>query len=75
MAETAQHYVTYAKHISLNKAIDTASWEMIKLLESRTNMKPLDAYGLVSLAMDCRIGSLSSSDKSIHCLVGKSMWQ
>jgi acetamidase/formamidase len=74
-AETAQHYVTYAKDISLNKAIDTASWEMIKLLESRTNMKPLDAYGLVSLAMDCRIGSLSSSDKSIHCLVAKSMWQ
>jgi acetamidase/formamidase len=63
-----------AKDISPNKAIDTASWE-IKLLESRTNMKPLDAYGLVSLAMDCRIGSMSSSDKSIHCLVGKSMWQ
>jgi acetamidase/formamidase len=48
---------------------------MIKLLENKTKMKPLDAYGLVSLAMDCRIGSVSNTEKSIHCLLPKSMWQ
>jgi acetamidase/formamidase len=73
--ETAQNYVTYAKDTSFNKAIDSASWDMIKLLENKTKMKPLDAYGLVSLAMDCRVGSVSNTEKSIHCLVPKSMWQ
>jgi acetamidase/formamidase len=48
---------------------------MIKLLENKTNMRALDAYGLVSLAMDCRVGAVSNSEKSIHCLLPKSMWQ
>jgi acetamidase/formamidase len=74
-AETPQHYVTYAKDASMNKAMDTASWNMIKLLQDKKNLTPLDAYGLVSLAMDCRIGAVSSAEKSIHCLLPKSMWQ
>jgi acetamidase/formamidase len=74
-AETPQHYVTYAKDASMNKAMDTASWSMIKLLQDKKNLNPLDAYGLVSLAMDCRIGAVSSAEKSIHCLLPKSMWQ
>jgi acetamidase/formamidase len=74
-AENAQYYVTYGKDASMNKAIDTASWNMIKLLETRTKMQPLDAYGLVSLAMDCRIGVVTNTEKSIHCLVPRSMWQ
>src|SRR5262249_40684954 len=74
-AETTQYYVTYGRDASMNKAIDIASWDMIKLLENRTKMKSLDAYGLVSLAMDCRIGAVSNTEKSIHCLLPKSMWQ
>jgi hypothetical protein len=74
-AETPQHYVTYAKDASMNKAMDAASWSMIKLLQEKKNLNPLDAYGLVSLAMDCRIGAVSSAEKSIHCLLPKSMWQ
>ena len=73
--ETAQYYVTYAQASSMNKAIDAASWSMIKFLEEKTNMTSLDAYGLVSLAMDCRIGTTSNTEKNIHCLLPKSMWQ
>jgi len=74
-AETAQYYATHAKDVSMNKAMDTASWNMIKLLEDKKNLSPLDAYGLVSLAMDCRIGTVSSAEKNIHCLLPKSLWQ
>jgi acetamidase/formamidase len=74
-AETSENYVTYAKDVSMNKAIDTASWNMIKLLENKKNLSPLDAYGLVSLAMDCRIGTVSSAERTIHCLLPKSLWQ
>jgi acetamidase/formamidase len=74
-AETPQYYVTYAKDPSMNKAIDMASWSMIKLLEDKKGLTPLDAYGLVSLAMDCRIGVVSNAEKSIHCLLPKSLWQ
>jgi acetamidase/formamidase len=73
--ETAQYHVTYAKDVAMNKAMDAASWSMIKLLEDKKKLTPLDAYGLVSLAMDCRIGAVSSAEMSIHCLVPKSLWQ
>jgi acetamidase/formamidase len=59
----------------MNKAIDVASWSMIKFLEEKKSMTSLDAYGLVSLAMDCRIGTISNTEKNIHCLLSKSMWQ
>jgi acetamidase/formamidase len=59
----------------MNKAIDVASWSMIKFLEEKKSMTSLDAYGLVSLAMDCRIGTTSNTEKNIHCLLPKSMWQ
>ena len=59
----------------MNKAIDMASWSMIKLLEDKKGLTPLDAYGLVSLAMDCRVGAVSNAEKSIHCLLPKSLWQ
>jgi acetamidase/formamidase len=74
-AETAEYYVTSAKDASLNKAMDTASWNMIKWLEKEKGMTPLDAYGLASMAMDCRVGAVSDAEKNIHCLLPKTIWQ
>jgi acetamidase/formamidase len=72
--ETARYYVSYAKDVDLNKAMDTASMGMIKWLESNKGVARLDAYGLASAAMDCRLGDVSGAEKNVHCLMPKSLW-
>jgi acetamidase/formamidase len=74
-AETAQYYVTHVKDADLNKAMDGASMAMIKWLESEKKIARLDAYGLASVAMDCRVGAISDAEKNVHCLLPKSLWQ
>ena len=56
--ETGKYYVSHAKDADLNKAMDTASMGMIKWLESEKKIARLDAYGLASVAMDCRVGAI-----------------
>jgi acetamidase/formamidase len=73
-AETAAYYVTTVRDKDLNKAMDGASMAMIKLLESK-GIARLDAYGLASVAMDCRVGDMTGSEGNIHCLVPKSLWR
>jgi acetamidase/formamidase len=73
-AETAKYYVSHAKDADLNKAMDDASMGMIKLLETEKKIARLDAYGLASVAMDCRVGAISASEKNVHCLMPKSLW-
>jgi acetamidase/formamidase len=74
-AETAQYYVAHVKDADLNKAIDGASMAMIKFLETEKKIARLDAYGLASVAMDCRVGAVSDTEKNVHCLMPKSIWQ
>ncbi|HLQ90072.1 MAG TPA: acetamidase/formamidase family protein [Xanthobacteraceae bacterium] len=73
--ETAQYLVTHVKDADLNKAMDGGSMAMIKLLESDKKIARLDAYGLASVAMDCRVGAVSATEKNVHCLIPKSIWQ
>jgi acetamidase/formamidase len=73
-AETAKYYVSHAKDADLNKAMDDASMGMIKFLENEKKIARLDAYGLASAAMDCRVGTISPTEKNVHCLVPKSLW-
>ena len=73
-AETAKYYVSHAKDADLNKAMDDASMGMIKFLETEKKIARLDAYGLASAAMDCRVGAISATEKNVHCLVPKSLW-
>jgi acetamidase/formamidase len=73
-AETATLYVTTGRDADLNKAMDGASMAMIKLLESK-GVARLDAYGLASAAMDCRVGDMSGDQKNIHCVMAKSLWR
>ena len=72
--ETAKYYVFHAKDADLNKAMNDASMGMIKLLESEKKIARLDAYGLASVAMDCRVGAISDAEKNVHCLMPKSIW-
>lgn len=72
--ETAKYLVSYAKDADLNKAMDTASMGMIKMLENDKKIARLDAYGLASVAMDCRVGAMSDTEKNVHCLMPKSIW-
>jgi acetamidase/formamidase len=65
----------HVKDASLDKAMNDASMGMIKWLESEKKIARLDAYGLASVAMDCRVGTVSDTEKNIHCLMPKSIWQ
>jgi acetamidase/formamidase len=73
--ETSKYYVQHAKDADLNKAMNDASRATIKWLESEKKVARLDAYGLASVAMDCRVGAVSDSEKNVHCLLPKSLWQ
>ena len=72
--ETSKYLVSHAKDANLNKAMDTASMGMIKLLETEKKIARLDAYGLASVAMDCRVGAISDTEKNVHCIVPKSIF-
>jgi acetamidase/formamidase len=73
-AETTDYLVTTARGADLNKAMDEASWGMIELLQKGKGLSRLDAYSLASITMDCRIGEMIALEKSVHCVVPKSLW-
>jgi acetamidase/formamidase len=73
-AETAAYYVSHMKDADLNKAMDQASMGMIKFLEAEKKIARLDAYALASVAMDCRVGAISDTEKNVHCVIPKSIW-
>ena len=72
--ETSRYLVSHARDANLNKAMDTASMGMIKLLETEKKIARLDAYGLASVAMDCRVGAISDTEKNVHCIMPKSIF-
>jgi acetamidase/formamidase len=73
--ETATDYVAHGRNADLNKAMEAAAMGMIDLLVEKRKLTRLDAYGLTSIAGDCRIGAVSDAEKNVHCLVSKSLWQ
>lgn len=75
VAETRDYLVAVGRDADMNKAMDSASMAMINLLQEKKGLKRLDAYGLASVAMDCRVGDVSGSEKTVHCVLPKSVWQ
>jgi len=75
MQDTETDHVSIGRNADLNKAMEQAAMGMINLLVEKRKLTRLDAYGLASIAADCRIGAPSDSDKSVHCLTPKSLWQ
>ena len=54
--------------------MNEAAMGMFKLLEEQKKIARLDAYGLASVAMDCRVGAISDTEKNVHCVVPKSIF-
>jgi acetamidase/formamidase len=75
VTETATDYVAHGRNADLNKAMEEAAMGMINLLVDKRKLTRLDAYGLTSIAGDCRLGAASDAEKNVHCLVPKSLWQ
>jgi acetamidase/formamidase len=73
-AETPQHLVSYKHDTDINKAMDAASWGMLEQLQKEKGLSRLDAYGLASITMDCRVGEMMAADKGVHCLLSKGLW-
>jgi acetamidase/formamidase len=74
-AENAEYYVTVVKDADLDKAMDGASMAMINLLQEKQKLARLDAYGLASIAMDCRIAPpAAGNEKTVHCLLPKGVF-
>src|SRR6266403_6049109 len=73
--ETATDYVTVGSNADLNKAMDAASMAMINVISEKRQLDRLDAYGLASVAMDCRIAPPTGSEGAVHCLTPKSLWR
>jgi acetamidase/formamidase len=74
LRDTPRYFVQHAKDKDLNVAMDTASRNMIQWLEKEKGIARLDAYGLASAAMDCRVGDVWGAEKNVHCLMPKSLW-
>lgn len=74
VSETKTDFVTHAQSTDLNIAMKEASLAMVELLQKKKGIERHDAYGLASVAMDCRIGAVSDSSKNVHCLLAKSLW-
>ena len=72
--ETPRNYVTVGRNADLNRAMDTAAMAMIELLVKERQVSRLDAYGIASVAMDCRIAAPSGRSKAVHCLLPKSIF-
>jgi acetamidase/formamidase len=72
--ETADYLVSHSANGDINKAMDTASWNMIELLQKQKSLSRLDAYSLASMTMDCRVGEAEAAEKGVHCLVPKRLW-
>jgi acetamidase/formamidase len=58
----------------LNKAMDKASMATVENLQAKEKLTRLDAYGVASIAMDCRVAPHSSGPKKVHCMVPKSIF-
>jgi acetamidase/formamidase len=72
--ENKVYLVTVGRDVDLNKAMDDASWAMIDVLQNGKQLSRLDAYGLASMVMDCRLAAPTGPRKAVHCLVPKSTW-
>lgn len=73
-ADNAKFFVTYGKDADLEKAMKTASLDMINKVSSSKKISREDAYTLASFTMDCRIAPHTTGDKEVHCTMAKSLW-
>jgi len=74
LKETPHYFATSASSSDLQTAMNEAAFAMIEQIAKRKNLSILDAYSLMSLTMDSRLGDISESRKTVHCMVPKNLW-
>jgi acetamidase/formamidase len=74
LRETPLYFATSASSPDLQTAMNEAAFAMIEQIAERKKMSTIDAYSLMSLTMDSRLGDIADSKKSVHCLVPKNLW-
>lgn len=73
-SSNSKFFVTSDQGADLNKVMANTSLAMIKLLQQEKGLSELDAYGLASVRMDCRISKMDADDKALSCVLPKSVW-
>ncbi|HWA12564.1 MAG TPA: acetamidase/formamidase family protein [Burkholderiales bacterium] len=74
LKETRSYFVTSATSPDLQTAMNEAALAMITQIAERKKMSLVEAYSLMSLTMDSRLGDISETRKTVHCLVPRSLW-
>lgn len=72
-AETPTHYITMGMSPDLDRCVEMALRDMIKLVSRRSRISSEDAYMLCSLAGDLRITQTVNREKGVHMMMAKSL--
>lgn len=72
-AETASHYITMGMAPDLDRCVEMALRDMIKLVSQRAGISREDAYMLCSLAGDLRITQTVNREKGVHMMMAKNL--
>lgn len=72
--DNAESFVTYAKDPDLLQAMKKASMAMLNKIVDVKKLSRVDAYTLLSIAMDCRMAPHQTGDKEVHCMLAKKLW-
>jgi len=74
LKETRRYFVTSAQSPDLQTAMNEAAFAMIEQIAERRKMSLMEAYSLMSLTMDSRLGDIAETRKTVHCMVPKNLW-
>ena len=74
--ETRTHWIATGMNEDLNVAMVNATREAVNWLATQkiVPMDRLEAYGLVSMAGDCRVSQIVDVRKGVHCMIPKSIF-
>ena len=74
--ETRTHWIATGMNEDLNVAMVNATREAVNWLATQkiVPMDRLEAYGLVSMAGDCRVSQVVDVRKGVHCMIPKSIF-
>ena len=71
-AETPTHHITMGMDPDLDRCVEMALRDMIRLIGENAGLSAEDAYTLCSLAADLRVTQTVNGSKGIHCMLAKS---
>lgn len=72
-AETPTHYITMGMDPDLERCVEMALRDMIRLLQDKAGLSADDAYMLCSLAGDLRVTQTVNGNKGIHMMMSKKL--